>query len=89
MKLMNIANNIAARLTEYNPVIVNSTTSVYIRLENSKIKQIRVSDHNGRKTSRNCLEVRTDATTSRKNQIYGVLDIKHAVSLVIKFKNKM
>lgn len=72
---MLLVNQIVKQLQGYSPNVVDSKSSIYIRLSNSKIKQIRVSDHNGRKTSRNCIEVRTDAMTSRKTRYIARLTL--------------
>jgi hypothetical protein len=81
-KLLKLATRFAEAVPHLNPVIkVVDTGSVYVKLS-GKVKQVRVSDHTGRKTSRNSWELRTDAMTTRKNmtRIYNA----NAFNLIIK-----
>ena len=55
----------------------DSKSSVYIRIVGViKVKQIRFSNHEGRKTSRNSWEVRSDRETKRQSKIFNYRDIK-------------
>ena len=60
-----------------------SKASSYIKVDGvAKLKQIRFSDHEGRKTSRNSWEVRSDRCTQRQNNIFSHLDINLMKSLM-------
>ena len=70
-------------LAKFNPVVkVACTGSVYIKLTGTKVKEIRVANHNGRKISKNVWQLRTDAMTHRYkfNRIYNVKDINQMIS---------
>ena len=80
-KLTSLAKTLLKELSHLSPrLTVCGTGSVYIKLTGN-VKQLRLSNHAGRKTSRNSWEVRTDAMTTRKNntRIYNV----NAVSQLI------
>ena len=62
------ALKIIIALKKYKPELKRSTSgSVYIKFSGSKVKQIRVANHPGRKTSRNCWEVRSDVQNQRRS----------------------
>jgi len=78
---------IAVKLTDQikclDPVIkVSNTGSVYVKLSNCKIKQVRISNHPGRKTGVNSWELRSDAVTGRykSGRIYNVNAINQLAS---------
>jgi hypothetical protein len=54
-------------------ILTPDSGSIYMIFEGTKVKQVRISNHKGRKPKRNCWELRTDASTSRKgsNRIYS------------------
>lgn len=61
-------SKILSALKQYKPEVRTSGTgSVYIKFTGSKVKQIRVANHPGRKTSRNCWEVRSDVQNQRRS----------------------
>ncbi len=70
-------------LKSYNPVVKSSVTgSVYIKLSNSKVKQIRIANHPGRKTSKNCWELRSDVQNQRRKggRIYNFKSINMLIA---------
>ena len=89
MTLLSLSKLIASKLTGLAFTICDSGTSVYIRIENSKVKQIRVSNHNGHKSSGNCLEFRTDAMTSEKNGVYNMSSIDRLIERALKAKREL
>ena len=65
-------------------IIHISKKSTYIKvLGVAKLKQIRFSDHEGRKTSKHSWQVRSDRETQRKFNIFNHKDIKLMKSLII------
>ena len=66
MKIQTLAKLVVAKLAAFKPTIsASSTGSVYISFESAKIRQIRVSNHNGHKGKPNTWQLRTDASTKR------------------------
>lgn len=82
MDKLAIANIISTSLSRFNPEIVNAESSVYVKLTGSKFRQVRISDHNGRKTSAKCIEIRKDAMTDRKTGIFNIKDIGLMIKLI-------
>ena len=73
---------IVKALSNYSPsVITASTGSVYIMLTGSKVRQIRVANHAGQKSKRNCWELRSDVGTKRYGsvRIYGASAINQLI----------
>jgi hypothetical protein len=69
-----LLSHLKTALSDYEfEVSQPSTGSVYISFTGTKVKQIRIANHAGHKSSRNCWELRTDAMTSRKggNRVYN------------------
>jgi hypothetical protein len=62
-------------------VLRPSTGSIYMVFECAKVKQIRISNHTGRKPKRDCWELRTDVSTTRSgsNRIYSVGSISQLI----------
>ena len=78
-------NNISMFLDSLNIcyLLHKPENSVYIKLiDVIGVKQIRFSNHEGRKTSRNSWEVRSDRETKRQNKIFNCRDIKLMKSLL-------
>lgn len=76
-------NKITNALIEYNPAVKASPSgSVYIKLTGSKVKQIRVANHPGRKTSRNCWELRSDVQNQRRKdgRIYNFKSVNALIN---------
>jgi hypothetical protein len=71
-----------SKLNGFNFKVVNSGTSIYIHFDNCNVKQIRVSNHNGRKTSGKCFELRTDAMNNLKAGIFNFKNVNNLVSLI-------
>ncbi len=60
-------SKIMRALKMFSPELVTASTgSVYIKFTGSKVKQIRIANHPGQKTSRNCWELRSDAGNQRR-----------------------
>ena len=89
MKLLALSKLITSKLTGIAFTICDSGSSVYIKIENSNIKQIRISNHNGHKSSKNCLEFRTDAMTSEKNGVYNTSSINRLIERTLKTKREL
>jgi hypothetical protein len=83
MKLITLANQLASKLCGVEFKVCDSGTSVYIKLKNCKVKQIRVSNHGGRKTGSKCIEFRVDVMTCEKKGIYN----KSSESRLLDFVN--
>jgi RNase P/RNase MRP subunit p29 len=79
MSLLALSTLITSKLIGVNFRVVNAKTSIYIMIEGVKVKQIRVSNHNGHKSKRNCLQFRTDAMTSEKNGVYNMSSINRLI----------
>jgi hypothetical protein len=61
-----------------------SKSSYYINVVGVvKLKQIRFSNHEGHKTSRNSWEVRSDRCTQRQSKVFNHRDIKLMKSLLL------
>jgi hypothetical protein len=74
MKIQTLAKLVTAKLAAFKPAVTASSTgSIYISFESAKIKQIRVSNHNGHKAKSGTWQLRTDASTKRNGskRIYG------------------
>ncbi len=83
MNLQAIASTLAGHLPAFGISLVDSGSSVYIKLQGAKnCKQIRVSDHNGRSTTGKCWELRMDVMTQRKSKIFNIRDLKVLISLI-------
>ena len=77
------AIKIIIALKKYKPELKRSASgSVYIKLSGSKVKQIRVSNHPGRKTSRNCWEIRSDVQNQRRSdgRIYNFRSVNMLIA---------
>lgn len=65
--------------------IYNSGTSNYVKVSGfDAVKQIRFSNHEGRKVSKKSWQVRTDRETSRASNIFNIKDVKTLMSLILK-----
>lgn len=85
--MIEVANMLASALGRFYPEIkIASSGSVYIYLSNSKVKCVRVANHNGRSIKPNVWELRTDAMTSRKNPKNRIYNIKAVNSLIMDIK---
>ena len=82
MNIKTLALILTSKLSGFNFTVVYSGTSIYIYFKNCSIKQIRVSNHNGRKTSGKCLELRTDAMNNLKAGIFNFKNVNNLVSLI-------
>jgi hypothetical protein len=70
MKINELVKKLVSELSSYSPVVKEcSTGSVYITFSDSKVKQVRVSNHNGHKKKLNHWELRTDAMTKRNGSV--------------------
>lgn len=81
-KLIILAEILMKELEHLSPKLtICETGSIYVKLI-GKIKQIRIANHKGRKTSRNCWELRSDAMTTRKNltRIYNINSLYQLIS---------
>ncbi len=57
--------------------------STYVKLSNcGRVKQIRISDHEGHKSSRNCWELRKDRSTQRVKKIFAFNDVRLMVDML-------
>lgn len=57
--------------------------SIYVKLTDcGRVKQIRISDHEGHKTSRNCWEIRKDRPTQRIKKIFAFNDVSTAIGML-------
>tara|TARA_Y100000310_G_scaffold204539_1_gene204775 strand:- start:146 stop:400 length:255 start_codon:yes stop_codon:yes gene_type:complete len=77
-----LADKLMNELKVFEPSMVTAPTgSIYIQFANSKIKQVRIANHPGRKTSRNCWELRSDSCSIRKpsGRIYNARDIANLI----------
>jgi hypothetical protein len=87
MDKMKLANRALAALADLNITghIMDSGSSVYLLLDGcKKAKQIRFSDHHGRKSSRNSFDVRSDCCTHRASGIFNVRDMGALISIISK-----
>ena len=77
-----LAKILLKELSHLSPKLTTCETgSIYIKLT-GKVKQLRISNHSGRKTSRNSWELRSDAMTTRKNgtRIYNVNAVNQLIA---------
>jgi len=84
MNILNQAKHLVKQLTSFKPeLVISSTGSCYIHLTGSKVKYIRVANHNGHKEKSKTWQLRCDVSSSRKgtNRIYT--DINRLVSDLI------
>lgn len=74
---------IVKALDRFNPIVtVAKSGSIYITLSGSKVKQIRLANHNGHNLKRNVWQLRSDAMTTRKNpqnRIYNISAINQLI----------
>ena len=69
----NVASNVAIALgAMVRRVQKCSTGSIYIHIEHRLCKQIRISDHTGHSHGRKVWEIRTDAMTDKKGNIWNI-----------------
>ena len=63
--------------------VCHTDRSIYVRLSDcGRVKQIRISDHEGHKSSRNCWELRKDRSTQRVKKIFAFNDIRLMVDML-------
>lgn len=70
-------------LSQFSPVVHKADSgSVYISFTDSKVREIRISNHTGHKLKPNVWQLRPDAMTSRKNpknRVYNTKDINQMI----------
>jgi len=82
MEIKTLALILTSKLIGFDFKVADSGASIYIRFKNCSVKQVRVSNHNGRKTSGKCLELRTDAMNNLKAGIFNFKNVNNLVSLI-------
>lgn len=74
---------IASKLGEHiADVHYAPTGSIYIKFYGTKVREIRIGNHNSQKLKRNVWQLRSDAMTHRSqfNRIYNVRDVQKLIA---------
>jgi hypothetical protein len=76
-------SKILKALKQYQPEVRQAGTGTfYIKFTGSKVKQIRIANHPGQKTSRNCWELRSDSQNQRRKdgRIYNFRSVDQLIA---------